>query len=63
MRHPGRLLSQQRLLAEVWGPGYENAQGNLRLYMASCAASSSPTRRDRATCSTSRGWATVRALT
>jgi two-component system KDP operon response regulator KdpE len=33
VRHPGRLLSQRRLLAEVWGPGYENAQGNLRLYM------------------------------
>lgn len=34
LRHPGRLLSQAFLLAEVWGPGYENAQGNLRLYMA-----------------------------
>jgi len=33
-RHPGRLLSQKMLLAEVWGPGYENAHGNLRLYMA-----------------------------
>jgi two-component system KDP operon response regulator KdpE len=33
VRHPGRLLSQRMLLAEVWGPGYENAQGNLRLYM------------------------------
>lgn len=33
VRHPGRLLSQKRLLAEVWGPGYETAQGNLRLYM------------------------------
>ena len=33
VRHPGRLLSQRQLLAEVWGPGYENAQGNLRLYM------------------------------
>jgi two-component system KDP operon response regulator KdpE len=33
VRHPGRLLSQKRLLAEVWGPGYESAQGNLRLYM------------------------------
>ncbi|MET1000145.1 MAG: response regulator [Marmoricola sp.] len=32
-RNPGRLLSQRKLLAEVWGPGYENAQGNLRLYM------------------------------
>ena len=34
VRHPGRLLSQKRLLQEVWGPGYETAQGNLRLYMA-----------------------------
>ncbi|WP_370288352.1 response regulator [Nocardioides sp.] len=33
VRHPGRLLSQRQLLTEVWGPGYENAQGNLRLYM------------------------------
>jgi two-component system KDP operon response regulator KdpE len=32
VRHPGRLLSQKKLLAEVWGPGYENAHGNLRLY-------------------------------
>ncbi|WP_300681416.1 response regulator [Nocardioides sp.] len=34
VRNPGVLLSQQRLLQAVWGPGYENAQGNLRLYMA-----------------------------
>ena len=34
VRHPGRLLSQKQLLREVWGPGYETAQGNLRLYMA-----------------------------
>jgi two-component system KDP operon response regulator KdpE len=34
VRHPGTLLSQRQLLAEVWGPGYETAQGNLRLYMA-----------------------------
>jgi two-component system KDP operon response regulator KdpE len=27
-------MSQRDLLAEVWGPGYETAQGNLRLYMA-----------------------------
>jgi two-component system KDP operon response regulator KdpE len=33
VRSPGKLLSQAHLLAEVWGPGYENAQGNLRLYM------------------------------
>lgn len=31
---PGRLLSQADLLDEVWGPGYETAHGNLRLYVA-----------------------------
>ena len=34
VRHPGKLLSQRQLLSEVWGPGYESAQGNLRVYMA-----------------------------
>ncbi|GAA1164534.1 response regulator [Nocardioides aquiterrae] len=34
VRHPGRLLSQRQLLTDVWGPGYETAQGNLRLYIA-----------------------------
>ncbi|MGV1007521.1 MAG: response regulator [Dermatophilaceae bacterium] len=34
VRHPGLLVSQRQLLAEVWGRGYETAQGNLRLYMA-----------------------------
>jgi two-component system KDP operon response regulator KdpE len=34
LRNPGRLLSQRQLLLEVWGPGYETARGNLRLYMA-----------------------------
>jgi two-component system KDP operon response regulator KdpE len=33
VRHPDRLLSQRQLLAEVWGPGYETAHGNLRLYI------------------------------
>jgi two-component system, OmpR family, KDP operon response regulator KdpE len=33
VRNPGKLLSQAHLLGEVWGPGYENAHGNLRLYM------------------------------
>ena len=26
-------MSQQQLLTEVWGPGYADATGNLRLYM------------------------------
>jgi two-component system KDP operon response regulator KdpE len=34
VRHPGKLLSQRHLLSEVWGPGYETAGGNLRVYMA-----------------------------
>lgn len=34
VRNPSKLLSQRQLLLEVWGPGYETAQGNLRLYMA-----------------------------
>jgi two-component system, OmpR family, KDP operon response regulator KdpE len=34
LRHPGKLLTQQYLLREVWGPGYADAAGNLRLYMA-----------------------------
>ncbi len=34
LRHPGKLLSQRQLLLEVWGPGYDDSAGNLRLYMA-----------------------------
>ena len=34
LRHPGKLVSQRQLLLEVWGPGYADATGNLRLYMA-----------------------------
>ncbi len=34
LRNPGKLMSQKQLLLEVWGPGYDTAQGNLRLYMA-----------------------------
>ena len=34
LRNPGKLLSHKQLLHDVWGPGYDNAGGNLRLYMA-----------------------------
>jgi len=34
LRNPGKLLSRSQLLTEVWGPGYAEATGNLRLYMA-----------------------------
>jgi two-component system KDP operon response regulator KdpE len=34
LRNPGKLMSSKQLLNDVWGPGYGNAAGNLRLYMA-----------------------------
>jgi DNA-binding winged helix-turn-helix (wHTH) protein len=34
LRSPGKLITRQQLLAEVWGPGYARATGNLRLFMA-----------------------------
>lgn len=34
VRQPGRLVSQKRLLQEVWGPSYEKETNYLRVYMA-----------------------------
>lgn len=33
-RQPGRLVPQQKLLLDVWGPGYEKESHYLRVYMA-----------------------------
>ena len=33
-RHVGRLVPQQQLLRDVWGPGYEKESHYLRVYMA-----------------------------
>ena len=33
-RHAGRLVTQRQLLAEVWGPGYQNEAHYLRVYVA-----------------------------
>lgn len=33
-QHPGRLVSQRRLLQEVWGPAYQSETNYLRVYMA-----------------------------
>jgi len=33
-RHPGRLVSQQQLLTEVWGPAYAKETHYLRVYLA-----------------------------
>jgi two-component system KDP operon response regulator KdpE len=34
VRGAGRLISQQQLLREVWGPSYANETGYLRVYLA-----------------------------
>jgi two-component system KDP operon response regulator KdpE len=34
VRHPGRLVSQQQLLHDVWGPAYKTEANYLRVYMA-----------------------------
>jgi two-component system, OmpR family, KDP operon response regulator KdpE len=34
VRHPGQLVSTQRLLTEIWGPGYERDRHYLRFHMA-----------------------------
>jgi two-component system KDP operon response regulator KdpE len=34
VRNSGRLVSQQQLLREVWGPSYANETGYLRVYLA-----------------------------
>ena len=34
VRNPGRLVTKQHLLHEVWGPGYDTESNYLRLYLA-----------------------------
>ncbi|MFC7532985.1 response regulator [Actinoplanes sp. GCM10030250] len=34
LRHPGKLITQQSLLRDVWGPEYHNQTNYLRQYMA-----------------------------
>jgi two-component system, OmpR family, KDP operon response regulator KdpE len=34
VRHPGQLVGSQRLLTEIWGPGYERDRHYLRFHMA-----------------------------
>jgi two-component system KDP operon response regulator KdpE len=33
VRNPGRLITQQQMLAKIWGPGYGNETHYLRVYM------------------------------
>lgn len=41
-RNEGRLLTQPQLLEEVWGPGYDNESGYLRVHMAHIRAKLEP---------------------
>ncbi len=34
VRNPGRLVTQQQLLLDVWGPAYQTEANYLRVYMA-----------------------------
>jgi Response regulators consisting of a CheY-like receiver domain and a winged-helix DNA-binding domain len=34
VRHPGKLINQKQLLAEVWGPAYTDQFHYLREYLA-----------------------------
>ena len=34
LRHPGQLVATQRLLTEIWGPGYERSAHYVRFHMA-----------------------------
>lgn len=33
VRNPGRLITQQQMLAKIWGPGYDGETHYLRVYM------------------------------
>jgi two-component system KDP operon response regulator KdpE len=33
VRNPGRLITQQQMLAKIWGPGYDKETHYLRVYM------------------------------
>jgi hypothetical protein len=57
LQHPGMILSQQQLLAEVWGPGYARTKDNLRLYIAQLRRKLEPDPARRAGCSPSLAWA------
>ena len=59
VRNRGRLVTQRQLLQRGLGPAVRDREATTcACTWRSCAASSSPTRPGRATCSPSRAWAT-----
>jgi two-component system KDP operon response regulator KdpE len=43
VRNPGKLVSQQQLLPEVWGPAYDGQTNYLRVYLAQLRRKLEPT--------------------
>ena len=58
VRNSGRLVTQRQLLREVWGPRTRRRATTCGCTWPSCAASWSPSRPGRGTCSPSQAWAT-----
>ena len=44
VRHAGKLVSQRQLLQDVWGPGYDDESGYLRVHLAHLRAKLEPDR-------------------
>jgi two-component system KDP operon response regulator KdpE len=44
VRHAGKLVTQRQLLQEVWGPGYDDESGYLRVHLAHLRAKLEPDR-------------------
>lgn len=40
VRNPGKLVPQRQVFQEVWGPQYEKETDFLRVFIGTCAASS-----------------------
>jgi two-component system KDP operon response regulator KdpE len=43
VRNPGKLVTQQQLLREVWGPAYDDQTNYLRVYLAQLRRKLEPT--------------------
>ena len=59
VRNPGKLVSQQQLLHEVWGPEYHDETAYLRVHMANVRRKLEPEPSRPRTSSPSRAWATA----
>lgn len=49
VRHPGKLVTRELILRTVWGEGFDDESGDLRVHMGSVRRKLEPTRADPAT--------------